>query len=992
MNCPARKVDDVTDLHMPRAELATVSLARGQIPMLLVALSGVLLSALAWVVTATWVERTAAAEFETGASTKLAFLKEGFIDFEGLMRTFHGFIEGAAGRMDAGQLDQYAAPLIAQYPGTSALGWVPRVSRSERSNYEAQARRNGMSNYRIFQLTPSGQRVAAGGRDEYYPILHATPGEANRAIAGYDLGLDPQKWPLLEQARDSGELIVSGLQPLLIGGDGPGVIAVQAVYAGRIGPDSIEERRLNLIGFAVGVFRLSDMVNGTLKKLTQTIGVHTYVYRQGAAGNEFPVFIHTSLLAKTPAPALRLGAVEARRHVAGLLSFGTQSWLAVVTPMRQPPPALWRLQSLAAFGGCLVLASLATAYTYEAGRRRQQQRMRAHEVRESKERLLTIFNSVNDGIFLSDPATGTFVDVNNAGCETFGYRPGELLGRTIETLSSGIPPYTQSGAIETLARARSGGPQKFEWQAKRRDGSLFWVEISLRIASLGARPVGLAVVRDITERKCANEQITQMARHDLLTGLANRRVFVEALDQTIARVRRGAKSFAVLYLDLDHFKDVNDTLGHPVGDLLLQAVADRLRTSVRATDTLARFGGDEFAVIVSEIQDPTDAAVVYERIQGPSSEPVAIQGAAMTASAVADGILSALSEPFTIQGNEIRSGASVGIAVYGPGSADSETLLSHADEALYRAKSEERGSCRFFTDAMDSEVRTRVGMSRELHEAIASEQFFLLYQPQVEVDTGRIVGLEALVRWHHPTRGDLGPDKFIEAAEMNGLIVPLGRWVLREACRQTKQWSDAGIAPRSVAINLSGIQFKRPLELEGDIAAALAESALPAARLELELTESVLMQASSAHNDLLLRFRKQGMRIAIDDFGSGYSSLEYLRRYPVDRLKIAQSFIAEIGKESGSDAIVRAALGLARELGIEVVVEGAANAAQIALLKGWGCRIVQGFYFARPLPVAEVTKLLRKGRVPDRRAGAAAGRYAQGPVCDDHGCVRVAST
>jgi EAL domain-containing protein (putative c-di-GMP-specific phosphodiesterase class I) len=290
-------------------------------------------------------------------------------------------------------------------------------------------------------------------------------------------------------------------------------------------------------------------------------------------------------------------------------------------------------------------------------------------------------------------------------------------------------------------------------------------------------------------------------------------------------------------------------------------------------------------------------------------------------------------------------------------------MLSRADVALYRAKSEHRGTYHFFTDGMDAEVRARVILTAELHDAIVSNQLFLVYQPQVDADNGRIVGLEALVRWHHPTLGIIGPDKFIPDSERSGLIVQLGRWVLSEACRQTRKWCDARIAPPLVAVNLSGIQLKAAHELERDIGFAVSESEVPPRLIELELTETVLMEASRGRNDMLLRLRKAGHRIAIDDFGSGYSSLEYLRRYPVDRIKIAQRFVSGIGIEPGDDAIVRAALGLARELNTEVVVEGVETLAQLDLLRTWGARTMQGYYFARPLPVAEVTELLRSGKV-----------------------------
>ena len=332
------------------------------------------------------------------------------------------------------------------------------------------------------------------------------------------------------------------------------------------------------------------------------------------------------------------------------------------------------------------------------------------------------------------------------------------------------------------------------------------------------------------------------------------------------------------------------------------------------------------------------------------------------AGVLADKILKTIKEPFSIEGNTIRSGASVGIDVSRTEPLDAESLLSHADVALYRAKSEGRGTYRFFTDAMDAEVRTRVTIGSELREAVAKQQLFLLYQPQVDVETGRIVGLEALVRWRHPKRGVIGPSEFIPLAETSGLIAALGQWVMREACFQTKQWLDAGIGPPSIAVNLSGLQFKTSLELERTIASVLMETGVPPRLLDLELTESVLMDASRQHNDVLVRLRKTGLRISIDDFGTGYSSLDYLRRFPVDRMKIAQVFITDLAAPENA-AIVKAAIGIAGALGIEVIAEGVENAEQLELLKEWGCRYVQGHYFAKPLSVSDATALLRVGMI-----------------------------
>jgi len=568
-------------------------------------------------------------------------------------------------------------------------------------------------------------------------------------------------------------------------------------------------------------------------------------------------------------------------------------------------------------------------------------------LRDSEERLRTVFDSVSDVILVYDIAAGAIIDANPRAFEMFGYTRDEMMKLDLRVLLGSVSPCTLEDAMPVLKSAVSGAALTVEWSCNAKDGHSFWIEVSLRKTQFSGREILLATARDITDRKRIDEQVIYMARHDSLTGLPNRAVFVDALQQAIERAKRGAESFAVLYLDLDHFKDVNDTLGHPVGDLLLCALAERLRTTIRGMDTVARFGGDEFALIQAGISQPLDAA------------------------ALADKVLKSISVPFIIQGKEIRSGASVGIAISGPDAPNAETLLSQADVALYRAKAEGRGTYRFFTDDMDAEVNTRVRLAAELREAMSAGQLSLEYQPQVDVDTGRIIGVEALARWRHPTRGLVLPDIFIPVAEHSGLIVALGRWALQEACRQMKEWIDADIAPPLVAVNVSGLQFKTPLELEDEIAAILTETGLSPQRLELELTETVLMDVSRDHNTMLRRLRGAGHRIAIDDFGTGYSSLEYLARFPVDRIKIAQGFIVDLTNASSNQVIVKAAIGLAHDLNLDVVVEGVETAEQLELIRSWGCRKVQGHYFSKPLPAGELTALLRIGQIIPAQTRAA---------------------
>jgi diguanylate cyclase (GGDEF)-like protein/PAS domain S-box-containing protein len=499
---------------------------------------------------------------------------------------------------------------------------------------------------------------------------------------------------------------------------------------------------------------------------------------------------------------------------------------------------------------------------------------------------------------------------------------------------------TDPAGFMTRARQLLERPDEISDDELETNDGRFIDRHSRSLQSTGAENFGRVwFFRDVTARRNAEALALRLARSDVLTGLANRAVFVEAVRHAIAQARRGGNGFAVLYLDLDHFKDINDTLGHTVGDAFLKAVADRLRAHTTETDVIGRFGGDEFAMVACEIKDPGEAA------------------------AIAENLINAIAVPFFIENNEINAAVSIGIDLFGPTTADAETLLAHADVALYRAKAEGRGIYRFFTEAMDREVRARVKLGTELRVALASDQMFLVYQPQVAPSTGRVTGMEALVRWRHPTRGVLSPGYFIPVAETTGVIGLLGHFVLWEACRQAKAWLDAGLTFARIGVNVSALQFRTPLALEADVTAALKHSGLPPHLLELELTESALMDASREHNYILIRLREMGVRLAIDDFGTGFSSLDYLRRFPADHIKIAQTFTRNIETAAGDATIVRAIIGLAHELNISVIVEGVETKAQLELIRKWGFSEVQGFYFARPMEAEAITGLLRKGGI-----------------------------
>ena len=441
-------------------------------------------------------------------------------------------------------------------------------------------------------------------------------------------------------------------------------------------------------------------------------------------------------------------------------------------------------------------------------------------------------------------------------------------------------------------------------------------------------------LRKSRELELANEEITVLAQHDSLTGLVNRRAFTDQLGRAFAECRAGAPPFAVLYFDLDHFKDINDTLGHSVGDRLLKQVAERVQQIVRRGDTVSRFGGDEFAVLQREADVATTAAT-------------------------ADRLNSALAEPYEIDSNVVHITGSIGIVQYGPDATTPDALVVQADLALYRAKEDGRNCYRFHTSELDREVYQRVTIADELRSAIERDELRLYYQPQVELKTGRIVGVEGLLRWRHPTRGLISPGLFIPVAERTGTITTLGEWAFEEACRQLRCWSDQHIAPNLVAVNFSASQFKGSARLDTFLSAALDKWRIAPLAIEVELTESVLMEVTKEHSDSLDRLRQLGVRIAIDDFGTGYSSLNYLTSFPVSRLKIAQELVLGATKDARSATVVRAAIRLANELGIECIAEGVETPEQVKFLVVAGCAYGQGYYFERPLSSERMTEVLR---------------------------------
>ncbi len=440
---------------------------------------------------------------------------------------------------------------------------------------------------------------------------------------------------------------------------------------------------------------------------------------------------------------------------------------------------------------------------------------------------------------------------------------------------------------------------------------------------------------DVTERTKAEQEIHHLANYDTLTGLPNRNLLHDRLQQAIVQAARANGNVGVLFLDLDRFKSVNESLGHRAGDQLLKTVADRLRVCVRESDTLARIGGDEFVVILSVVSDEDGI------------------------SSAASKILAIISEPFVIEGRELYLTASIGVAVYPNDGADVQALLKHADLAMYQAKDMDRNNFQFFSSDLNVKVMERMVLESSLRRALERDEFHLLYQPQVDVRDSRIVGFEALLRWNHPDLGTISPDKFIPLAEETGLIFSIGEWVIRAACRQARGWQVAGLPPVRMAVNLSSRQFKT--KLDQVIAGILLETGFDGRWLELELTESILMRNASENHALLAALSSMGCILSIDDFGTGYSSLAYLKHFPLRRLKIDRSFVRDIMTNPDDMAIAKIIIDMAYTLKMEVTAEGVEEREQMELLKSYGCHEMQGFLFSKPLPAETATELLRAG-------------------------------
>jgi diguanylate cyclase (GGDEF)-like protein/PAS domain S-box-containing protein len=559
-----------------------------------------------------------------------------------------------------------------------------------------------------------------------------------------------------------------------------------------------------------------------------------------------------------------------------------------------------------------------------------------------------MMNSVIDGI-VTIGNDDVVESANPAAARIFGCAPHELVGLRVGDLiaASEAPRMTRrrrpAAPVDITALPRQS---LLEVTGRRRDGTTFPLELS--VADLPEPRSLVVTLRDITARKAVEDQIRYHATHDVLTGLPNRALFDDRLATALRHSARHQDMIAVLFLDLDRFKIINDTLGHTIGDTLLVALSRRLRDTVRAEDTVARMGGDEFIFILRGLKSAEDAVKPAQKI------------------------LDAIRPPFHVGGHELHVTASIGISLHPADGPGPDQLLKCADLALYRAKERGRDRIQLYNPALNVRVFEQMVLEGRLRRAIEQCQFVLLYQPQIELDSGELVGFEALLRWRHPELGLVPPDEFVPLAEESGLIEPLGLWVLRTACLQHRAWREARLPPVRLAVNMSARQFQRN-GLEERIREVLAETAMDPSRLELELTESVLMQEGDQTASLLANLSELGIGLALDDFGTGYSSLSYLKRFPITRVKIDRSFVRDIATSEGDAAVARAVIAMAHGLGVDVVAEGIETLDQLAVLRRYDCDEGQGYLLGRPVEPAAVPEVMRRKGWPAGRRPAAVG-------------------
>lgn len=885
---------------------------------LLVLLCGVLITLLA---TNAAVEREYArqqAELTLIAQRARAAITERFVQYKTLVRSSQA-IFAASAQVERAEWQSFARMLRVgeQYPGLQGLMYFAWVPASQLPGFLQVTRNDGAPDFTIYP---------PGSRDYYCPLTFYTRA-AGSVVDPSDLGMDictsSRPYTVLSAIRDSGELMLS--MPVNFtenqGPTQPGFLLLAPIYAAGMSLDTPGARHTALQGW-VGTMLLTEPLLADVLPPDQD--VIWQVFDTTNATEETLVFSNGT-------PTLTTGNVV--RETAQLTS-NQRTW----TLRFERHFNLSSLPLVIGISGCIISLLLFLLLVAWARTRREALNLAedmTQALRESEQLLSSITDNIFEGIYRGVPERG-LIYVNQSLAHMFGFSsPDQMLATTSTRFYADAARRDELQALMT----RQGFYKNEEVEYVRHDGSRFF-GLNNAVGTFdedGKLLYWDGAIYDITDRKLAEEKVHYLAHFDALTNLPNRILLRQNIEQAIRGAVRDKRLFALLFVDLDHFKTVNDSLGHDLGDQLLQEVARRLAEAVRVQDTVSRQGGDEFIVLAVGVAD-TQAAVL-----------------------VANKLTEAISRPYDISGHQLHITPSIGLVLYPQHGEDIDTLIRNADAAMYYAKESGRNNYRFFNRELSVGAINRLTLETSLRRALENNEFVLHYQPQLDLRDGRITGFEALLRWQHPERGLLSPGEFISVAEQSGQIIGIGTWVLAEACRQARSWQQAGLPPVVMSVNLSAIQFRRG-RVDTTVATALRESGLDAHYLELELTESAIMQDSRVTLQVLGRLDALGVRLAVDDFGTGYSSLNYLKRFPVDRLKIDQSFIRDLAEDGDDAAIVTAIIGMARALKLNVLAEGVETEAQLEFLARQNCDAMQGYLFSKAVPPDQAAALLQEDR------------------------------
>lgn len=845
----------------------------------------------------------------------------------------------------------FTSRLLERHPFIQAFNYQRVVTAGERAAVVAELQQVRPGTI-LTEKTAHGI-VPAPPRSRYHIVEYVEPMAGNESAFGLNLGQNPGVMAALDLARASGQPAATGMFPLATA---PG----EKVAFSLVMP--VFDRRGNLRGNTAVVIRARELVQQSLLKagLLGRDDIFVSVYA-GERADPAALLLSTgpTTRAARPAPADWLRPNHGIRSA--VLQAGGKPWRVDVAAAPRPFLAD-HMASVALLVGGILATLLGAAFVQSAGMRarkvQQLVRQRTADLRrsnrhliedmaareraekalvQSEQRFRQLVEMSSDWYWEQDQDF-RFTMITGGFTEKSGVAVQGLIGKTRWEYVPGLLD-SESGR-EHLAKMQAHEAfTNLEYQVVDDHGDTRWFCVNGQPVFddggvlCGYRGTG----SDITERKLTEQRVHHVAQHDVLTGLPNRSLLQDRLGQAIAYANRSGRAVWVMLIDLDRFKFVNDSMGHKAGDVLLVTVAARLRSSLRDADTVARLSGDEFVVILGEHADEPLTPAIVQRV------------------------MDAVAQPVMLGNKEFFVTCSIGVAVYPSEGTSSDNLIEHADIAMYRAKKLGRNNFQFYTPAMNEESLERVRIESALRNALERDEFVLHYQPQVDLKSGQIVGMEALIRWNHPELGMVPPVRFVGVAEETGLIVQIGAWVMRTACAQNKAWQDAGFPRLRVAVNLSARQFGAP-DLLHSLESALSDTGLDPACLEIELTESLFMSDVTPAVELLHRMKALGVNLSIDDFGTGYSSFSYLSRFPIDVLKIDRSFVADITHDANDAAIVTSIIALAHNLKLAVIAEGVETREQLDYLRSRGCDEMQGYYFSKPLPAHEFEQLLRQRR------------------------------